>query len=317
MSADVGELLRRAASSPVGPLDYDWVDRRARERRRRRNLLRVVGASAATVAVVAAVGVVATSGGPAVVTPAPAPSAVTAPAVTAPAAPWTANRVVPVVRRHGSGVVMPLVLPDGSRVEVSLPASSVWDDMDANPNVGLYLEGVGERDVIVPRGGLAWFAARGLQEAEILAEPGRTVTLWEVREEGELRRYLVFDFGAWVVGVRGEMSDAQLRTFARSLHGSLVDGFLVLRPAAPLRFLGPEDGATPPMTQVGDDRARRGIAVWRAGCSRVLWDTGEGFPANRASVCRPEWGVSVEVYGARAFVDSVLGSLKVTSELTK
>jgi hypothetical protein len=308
MNADVGELLRRAASPPLGPLDYDWVDRRARERRRRRNLLRVVAASAATVAVVGVAGVVATSApdddNP-VVVPTPAASS-----TATQAAPRTANRVAPAVRRDDSGVAMPLVLPDGSRVELSLPASSAWEGMEANPYVGFGLAGTAQLDVVVPPGGLAWFAARGHREAEILAEPDRTVTLWEVRDIDGLRRYLVFDFGTWVVGVKDEsMSDAQRRTFARSLHGSLADGYLVLRTSAPLRFLGPEDGGAPLIQMV--DRARRGISVQRAACTRVLWDTGEGDPANRASVCRPEWGVTVEVHGPRAFVDAVLATLEV------
>jgi hypothetical protein len=323
MSTDVGELLRRAASAPLGPVDYDWVDRRARERRRRRNLVRLAAASVATVSVVGVAGAVATSApdGDAVVTPAPAASAATTTATTTTTttrtAPSTANRLVPVVRSDGSRATMPLVLPDGSRVELTLPGGGAWDGiwrgMEAHPYVGFNLSGVEESDVIAPAGGVAWFAARGHPEAEILAEPGRTVTLWDVSDVDGRRGYLVFDFGTWVVGVAaGSMSDAQLRTFARNLHGSLADGFLVLRTTTPLRFLKPEEGGPPYIILV--DGARRGVEVRRASCTRVLWDTGEWNTDNRASVCRPEWGVTVDVHGPRAFVDDVLAVLDVRSQ---
>jgi hypothetical protein len=313
MSTDVGELLRRAASAPLGPVDYDWVDRRARERRRQRNLVRLAAASVAAVAVIGVTGAVATStrAGDAVVTPAPAASA-----ATTTTAPSTANRLVPAVRRDGSLATMPLVLPDGSRVELTLPGGGAWDGiwrgMEAYPYVGFNLSGVEESDVIAPAGGVAWFAARGHREAEILAEPGRTVTLWDVSDVDGRRGYLVFDFGTWVVGVAaGSMSDAQLRTFARSLHGSIAEGFLVLRTTAPLRFLKPEEGGPPYIILV--DGARRGVEVRRASCTRVLWDTGEWNTDNRASVCRPEWGMTVDVHGPRAFVDDVLAVLDVRS----
>lgn len=316
MKTDVGELLRRAASSPLGPVDYDWVDRRARERRLRRNLVRVVAASAATVAVVGVAGAVATSGpgGRPTVTPGPAASTTTTPTTTPRTAPAIANRLTPTVRRNGSRATMPLVLPDGSRVELTVPAGGAWDGiwrgMGAWPYVGFDLAGIDQSDVIAPPGGLAWFAERGHREAQVLAEPGRSVTLWEVSDVDGRRRYLVFDFGDWVVGVgAGSMNDAQLRTFARNLEGSLADGFLVLRPTAPLRFMGPEDGAAPYILMV--DGSRRGVEVRRASCSRVLWDTGEWDSDNRASVCRPEWGVTVDVHGPRAFVNAVLEALDV------
>src|SRR5688572_7739355 len=95
VSAEVRDVLARAAAEPRIPVDYDEIDRRARARRRRRTRLRVAGASLAAAAAVAGVAVVAAPD---------EPDVRPAPAVSVTGAPWIENSLPAPVRTSGARV---------------------------------------------------------------------------------------------------------------------------------------------------------------------------------------------------------------------
>jgi hypothetical protein len=303
VSAEVRDVLARAAAEPRIPVDYDEIDRRARARRRRRTRLRVAGASLAAAAAVAGVAVVAAPD---------EPDVRPAPAVSVTGAPWIENSLPAPVRTSGARVLMPLVLPDGTRVELSLPRGVDWGGMPMVPYGGVDLPGVFTSDFHVLPGGLAYFASEGRLERELFSAPGRVATLWSMHDPNGPRRYIVVDFGSWVIGIWGASlaeTDEQLRTVAENFGGTVTDGFLVLRATAPLRLLGAGSGAAPAV-QVGD-RTGIGLTVAAEPCSDdTSWVSGTAAEAE-AGVCRPGWGVSVRVHGPRDVVDSVRGSVDV------
>jgi hypothetical protein len=142
-----------------------------------------------------------------------------------------------------------LVLTDGTRVELSLPRGVDWGRMPVVPYGGVALPDVAERDIHLQRGGLAWLAANGRKERDLFSAPGRAVSLWSMHDPNGPGRYVVVDFGSWVIGVwdgagGALMTDEELRTVAQHLGGTVTDGFLVLRATGPLRLLG-SDGPGP------------------------------------------------------------------------
>jgi len=303
---DVRDVLTRAAAKPRAHVDYDEIDRRARARRWRRARLRAAGVSLAAVTTVAGVAALRAPGGDPDVRPAPA--------VPTTAAPWIENSLPAPARTAGERVLMPLVLPDGTRVELSLPRGVDWGGMPAVPYGGVELPGAATRDIHMLRGGLAWFAAEGRKERDLPSAPGQAVSLWSMRDPNGPGRYLVVDLGSWVVGVwdaagGAGMTDEQLRTVAQNLRGTVTDGFLVLRATGPLRLLGAGSGAAPAV-QVGDPTGV-GLTVLAEPCrTETRWVSGTAEEAE-AGVCRPGWGVTVRVHGPRDVVDGVRGSIDV------
>jgi hypothetical protein len=301
---EVREALARAAAQPRMPVDYDEIDRRARARGRRRTRLRVAGVSLAAATAVA---------GAVVVAPRDDHDVRPAPAVPVTGAPWIENRLPASVRTAGGRALMPLVLPDGTRVELSLPRGVDWGGMPVVPYGGVELPGVFTSDFHVLRGGLAYFASEGRMERELFSAPGRVATLWTMHTPGGPGRYVVVDFGSWVIGIWGASqvkTDQQLQTIAENFTGTVTDdGFLVLRPTGPLRLLGAGSGAAPAV-EVGDP-AGLGLTVAAEPCTTdASWVSGTAAEAE-AGLCRPAWGVTVRVHGPRDVVDSVRDAIDV------
>jgi hypothetical protein len=295
VSAEVRELLARAAARPRTAADYDEIDRRARARGRRRTAGRVAGLSLAAATVVAGVAAVA---------PRQDRGVRPAPAVSVTGVPWTDNSLPAPARTVGARVRMPLVLPDGTRVELSLPRGVDWGGMPAVPYGGVAVDDVLTSDFHVMRGGLAYFAGEGDLQRTLLTAPGRVVSYWMMYTPGGPGYYVVVDFGPWVIGIWGVQrlkTEEQLRALAENLTGTVTDdGFLVLRPTGPVRLLGPGSGAAPTI-HVGD-LAGTGLSVTAEPCTRdTTWLTGTR-EQSEAGACRPGWGVTVRVHGPRDIV---------------
>jgi hypothetical protein len=210
---------------------------------------------------------------------------------------------------------MPLVLPDGTRVELSVPRGVDWAGMPLVPYGGVELPGVFTSDFHVMPGGLAYFAREGSMERELVSAPGRVASLWTMYTPGGPGRYVVVDFGSWVIGIWGVSlaeTEEQVRTVAENLTGTVTDdGFLVLRATGPLRLLGAGSGAAPAI-QIGDPTGV-GLTVAAEPCTRAT-DWVSGTPAeSEAGTCRPGWGVTVRVHGPREIVDGIRDDIEVRS----
>lgn len=303
MSDEIGAALKRAAVTVVSPEDYDVVGRAAERRRSRRRTYRATLA----VVLVAATSLVAwrwladPGGGD---------------GRTGTASPGVSNALrVPGIRTGGTTEYAVTFL-DGSTARLGVPAAAGLDDLAVRPGGGARLPGVADRDFVVPAGGVAWFSALGPKTRELARTAGKVVSLWSVTGNDGPSRYLVFDFGAWVVGVwdgagGATMTDAQLQTWADSLDGRITaDGFLVLTARAPLELLGAGTGAAPAL-RWGDD-AGRGLGLRLGPCASAVDDLSGSGDDWLATLCRPAWGAHVEVQGPRDFVDSVTGGVTVT-----
>ena len=317
MTLDVREALTRAAHTPTGPTDYAALERSVLARRRRR--VGLMAATAATAATVVAMAVAPfltdtdrdrdraeDASPPVTLVPSPRESD----PVTAR---WVPNRLnVPAVE-DGDLHRLTVTLPDGASFEVSAPVEAGLDRLTAHPFGAGAVPGASSRDFIFPPGGLFWFESVGSQERELRSTDGASVTLWNVDEsEGGPLRYLVFEFGDWVLGVwdgagGSQMSDAELETWADNLHGTTTsDGFLVLSATGPLDLSASTSGAVATLTL--GEAVGPGLSVFDETCEEPVTDISPGF----ASLCRPEWGASVHVNdGGGTLVDLLETGLTV------
>jgi hypothetical protein len=132
-------------------------------------------------------------------------------------------------------------------------------------------------------------------------------------------RYLIFEFRAWVVaiidaGVGPRMSDSTLQEIAANLDGrTTADGFLVLTARNPLELLGPDSGAVPELT-VGTDvgtEVGNGVELRLQPCSAPIRDVSGSADHRLVTLCQPEWGLDVAIYGTESFVQGLDGRLAV------
>lgn len=153
--------------------------------------------------------------------------------------------------------VMPVTFPDGSSADLihseDLPLSRF---VTAAWTWGR-LPGCCWRDIRIRRAddGVTRpeFGVTGQPVKTFEGADGSEVGLW--RAPGHTTRYnLVFVFGAWMVAVASDnggeqMNDAQLATWARSLHGRVArTGFIVLSAQNPLELADTGDAAGPEIT---------------------------------------------------------------------
>lgn len=298
MTLDVREVLAGAAHTPAEPTDYEALERAVRARRWRRGGVRAAAASiVAGLAIVAVLNATDTdraaedASPPVTLVPSPGPS----PTPTG-TQPWLPNGVpVPVVE-DGAIHHVSVTLPDGRSFELSAPAAAGLDQLTAYPDGAGAVPGQSGRDFVFLPGGLSAFESMGNLERELRRTDDATVTLWTVDEaDGGPLRYLVFEFGDWVLGVwdgagGATMTDDELQTWADNLHGTTTaDGFLVLRATGPLDLS--ETAAGVPGTLVLGEPVGHGLTIVNSPCDTPVFSSSPGF----ATMCQPEWGATIQV----------------------
>ena len=304
MSERLRTALRRAADVPVRPENYDAIAvaaaRRTRNARLRRSAAGVVAVALVAVAVVA--------------WPSAGPDGPRPPDAVEPSPSGNAVRLPGV--RTGDTMRFPLTFIDGTAAELTVPVAAGLDTMAVRPTGGARLPGVSDRDVVVPAGGLAWFAGIGTRARELSRTGGKTVSVWTVTEpDGGPTRYLVYEFGSWVVGVwdganGARMSEAELQVWAENLNGRTTpEHLLVLQATPPLEVLGAGSGAAPSL--VWGDVAGTSLTARLAPCAAPVDDASGSAGYRFRTICRPEWGVHVELTGTAEFVDTVGAAVSV------
>ena len=259
------------------------------ERRRRRRALTAALAGVGAVAV--AVGSAAQWWeGP--TTPASTPAAQELPP------PREAPRFQPVSTRIDERrVLLPLVLADGTRLELVLPRN-LADRVGGFTPAAAVADWHGEmhKSLEVYYGGIDEVIGDLTPVAEFHDASGNSVPYFDL---GEGDHVLVFQFGSWVVLAREDgahVTDDERARFASLLRGfETPEGFLVLDPVWPLTIT---HNGTPGGWLDGEftDSRLIGIAAQRT-CPNPSLQTGRGYAitveSHRVSVCSPEHSIAV------------------------
>lgn len=310
--------LKRVAHLPLRPENYHEVELAAGVRRRRRRVVSFVAVGAVFIlSAGTALGVSALLSKSSSTNPGRAAEGTTP--ATPPATTPSASRAGTVanelrVRGHpvGANERFTVTFIDGTVLELTVPAGSGLDAMPIQPYGGARIPGVADRDFVVPIGGMAWFAAIGTKTRELTRTDTKVVSLWSVTGHGP-SRYLVFDFGAWVVGVwdgagGATMSDDQLQMWADNLDGRTTpDGFLVLTTTKPLELYRPGSGAPPTLNWGTEDGS--GLTLQRAPCATAVKDVTGTDTERRATLCQPAWGTHIVIHGPPSFVNALINDL--------
>lgn len=307
MNSDVRSVLHRAASKPQSAVNYDAIARAALAKRRHRRELQFAALGLSVLTAAAGISTLGWWGGD--------ETGAVQPDGVAPAATTTKNRVVPVGSTSNGRWSTTVTLVDGSKIELSAPASLGLEKLAAFPQAGLEVPDVAARDIVVPADGLAWFARIATKQRDILVAQDRSVSLWTVSDPNGPSRYLVFQAGGWVFGVwdgagGAQMSDTDLSLWARSLLASTTpDGYLVIRTVPPLQLMNGEISAAPALEL--SDGADVSLMLSAASCDLDLVTATPSGEQVSASICHPDWEATVLISGPKALVDGLIDGLSV------
>jgi hypothetical protein len=236
----------------------------------------------------------------------------------------TPQPFVPPTRLEGGGKVLPLVLPDGSVVELSYSGEPDLAALGVKPFISARLEGCCEKQLLIEHGDPAITYGTTELGTTFPMAGGGSAGIYRAHDGPS--RFLVLRFGDWTVGLetgagRRALTDSQLAEWARGLGGHQTpEGYLVLDPTPPVSLLraGTADGAG---IEIGSIR-RGGLIVSPRSCTMI----GNVKPIGSAQVsvyrvgrgrsfaywCLPDLKAVVQVYGDDRFLSAVLSSLKVT-----
>ncbi|MGH2767860.1 MAG: hypothetical protein ACRDIF_02765, partial [Actinomycetota bacterium] len=238
----------------------------------------------------------------------------------------TALPFIPPTRTDGALKVMPLVLPDGTSLELIYGGPTDLAALGARPFISGELEGCCQRQLVIEHGQAQSFYRTTEPGPKFPGAQGNQVRLAEDLER--TGKFLVFQFRDWNVGLSdGDttvLTPSQQASFASSLGGRVTpEGFLVLEAKPPLSLV-PAGKATGPGMELGSIR-RRGVVVMPRACTPFeddrleqvevrdgtlpLLKTGRG--RFFALLCLADLQVQVQAYGDESFIRSALGSLTV------
>jgi hypothetical protein len=225
---------------------------------------------------------------------------------------------------EGDSVVMPIMFPDGTTVELVYPPALNLSDLRVQPYSSGYGPGFG-RDFLVFDKRMSEIIGR-YEDAELLAEyedgHGGTVGFWRLPPDG---LYLAFQFGSWTVLVYdyaeegAQMSDEDRALWATNFHGGdAEDGFLLLEAERPLRLARAGEHAGPELglwSRNGDFRA---LSLYAGECTSYGDEMVNGVVVDResddfAAWCVPDAPMTVHVTqeAGDTFIDDVLRGLEV------
>ncbi len=247
------------------------------------------------------------------------------------------GRMIPRTSASGTTVVLPITLPDGRHYQLRYPS-----DVDI-ASLGLRMVAQVDSPVTAQGGNgpmgccnreftLSYATVADLYPAAapIATYPGAdgsSVLLFHASQRRSTPSpyptgdYLVFQFGPWVAEVWDSvpgsyavvtpLDEAQRATWASQLRAEVdPDGFLVLRPQAPLQL------ADPKLVQVlfGDPNTIAGtpsISLWQFACGQSGSDTdvrrsfGTTHVESGVAWCDPVTGFHVSAAGSTAFTAAI------------
>lgn len=108
------------------------------------------------------------------------------------------------------------------------------------------------------------------------------------------------------------MTDEQIATWARSLHGEAgPDGFPVLHASGPLR-IDQIDDHTGPELAFGDPTQGRQLSIAPTRkCDKPRTDRTNNGREYQVTLCRPRWSMELTAIGDKGFVDAIIAGLDI------
>lgn len=303
MTGNLQERLKRAWPELRDGYDRADVERRGRRLIRRRAAAVVLSSGALVLALLVSVGLVlgdlrlGRDGSPA-------------------ASPPARKVFAPPTRPEGGKTVLPVTFPDGTTAEVTYPASLMIAELGAYPQGGFgtlegpEFSGCCTRDFVfeyVDPNHRGFMAADPIKEFP--GAGGRTVRLVPAPPNG-LSDYLVFDIGAWRVGVwSSSLTDQQMATWSRTLQVRVgADGFPLLAATQPLKLSAAGEGGPFLGLTFGAADGERQVSMQLRACDAPL---SRKESDRRVVMCKPEWSMWLTVSGDDQFVADVVAGVEI------
>jgi hypothetical protein len=220
---------------------------------------------------------------------------------------------VPPTETSGGRTVMPVVFPDGTRVELSFPADLDLTSHGLAPYSSGRIPGF-ERDFFIGYGPLEEVADEYSWELldTYLDSAGETVGFYRLPDDEV--DYLAFQFENWLVLVYDyrlvtsgpRMTDEDRAMWVENFLGTVTDeGFLILEATPPVTLAQEGDHAGPELSLGGSDN---GLTLYLADCQST--DDPE-HTREDVNWCDETSGIRIMASGSSEFMERIVSELEI------